>query len=250
LIDEVLVSLLAAELEYKVMKEIDFLPMWYKSHRRQQRSYRLQYISIAVVFAIMMFWNFLAGRTVSKMATEFTEAMGEQNKAEAISAEFAKIKVKVSQLQQKADMVKKIIPKSSIKVSNVLGEMSYLIGERIVFSQVQLLAQKIATQEASKPRNIKERIASGDVKFKILMEGVAADAADFAELVCDLEESAYFCQINPSLERNKTIKAAVGLTGRQTRVTEFKISCYLANYQREVFSLLGAVQNKKKASGI
>jgi hypothetical protein len=176
--------------------------------------------------------------------------MVEQTKAEAISAEFSKIKGKVSQLQQKADTVKKIIPKSSIKVSNVLGEMSYLIGERIVLSQVQLLAQKISTEGTSKSRNSKEKIASGDVKFKVLMKGVAADAADVADLVIDLEESAYFCQINPFLRRNKNIKAAVGLTGQQTRVTEFEISCYLANYQQKLFSLLMDLQNKKNVSGI
>jgi len=49
-------------------------------------------------------------------------------------------------------------------------------------------------------------------------------------LICKLEDSPYFCQVIPSFSKNKKIKAEGSASGKELQVSEFKISCYLANY--------------------
>jgi len=46
------------------MKEIDFLPKWYKSGRRRQISYRTQYVGLAGIFLLMNVRNLAASRSI------------------------------------------------------------------------------------------------------------------------------------------------------------------------------------------
>ena len=91
-----------------------------------------------------------------------------------------------------------------------------------------------------------ERKASlplGDVKFKVLISGVAPKPSDVATLICDLEDSSYFFNVVPSFSRNTQIdgKATSGLVseggrgngGAEIKASEFEISCYLANYRQK-----------------
>ena len=84
----------------------------------------------------------------------------------------------------------------------------------------------------------------GNVRFKVVINGVATDASDVAALVCKLEESLYFCDVTPLYSRNKQLQRKVNSASRpQTmerstlqsrdslRVSEFEISCYLKNYR-------------------
>jgi len=50
-------------------------------------------------------------------------------------------------------------------------------------------------------------------------------------LICKLDDSPYFCQVVPSFSRNKKMKVGTGLAGENFQVSEFEISCYLANYR-------------------
>jgi hypothetical protein len=91
----------------------------------------------------------------------------------------------------------------------------------------------------------------GDVRFKVLISGVAADASDVAALICKLENSPYFCQVVLSFSRNTDIDVRKSDTLRlqkdytqelsstrrdehktegSVRVSNFEINCYLANY--------------------
>ena len=76
----------------------------------------------------------------------------------------------------------------------------------------------------------KKAMPLGDVRFKVVMSGVASNARDVGELICRLEDSPYFCQVIPSFSRNKKIKTKSITSGRDFPVSEFKLSCYLANY--------------------
>jgi len=61
-----------------------------------------------------------------------------------------------------------------------------------------------------------------------VISGVAAGAGDIAELIGKLEESPYFCLVSPSFSQNRKMKVG---TGENFQVSEFEISCYLANYR-------------------
>ncbi|NIP24232.1 MAG: hypothetical protein GWN67_02575, partial [Phycisphaerae bacterium] len=122
------------------------------------------------------------------------------------------------------------------------AEMSYLIDDNVVLSKVEFDAEKftdVKRRKASGPTNTAARavdrnvtgkgeISLDDVRFRVMISGVATKAGDIAELICKLEESPYFCQVYPSFSRNR--KMTVG-TGKNFQVSEFEISCYLANYR-------------------
>jgi len=228
------------------MKEIDFLPEWYKSGRRRQISYRTQYVALGGIFVVMLVWSFIADRSVSKAKAELAQTTARASFAESGSQEFAKIKDQVTELQKKANILGKI--DSKIDVAGVLAEVSFLIDESVVLGRVELGAETFAGRQEGKTfqragaavrvagRSFagKEMRSLGDVRFKVVISGIAADASDVAELICKLEDSPYFCLVYPSFSRNKKIQVETGLGKENFRVTEFEIGCYLANYREQV----------------
>lgn len=229
------------------MKEIDFLPSWYKSDRRRQMSYRTQCVALACVFVAMMVWNFVCAHSVSKARGELTQNIVRQAEAISASREFARVEHEVAQLQKKADFIDRI--DSKIDVGSVLAEMSFLIENNVILSKVELLAERLfsrrraqggggsAVKIAGGPGITKKELPLGHARFKVVIGGVASKASDVAELICRLEDSPYFFHVIPSFSRNKNIKAAAGAAKEDFQLSEFEIVCYLANYRQEALSV-------------
>ena len=238
------------------MKEIDFLPEWYKNGRRRQVSYRTQYLALGGVFVVMVVWNFIATHSISKARAQYAQISTKQAESEGLSAKFAKLKSELRGLQKKVESIEEI--DSKIDVAGVLAEMSFLIDERIVLNKVVFDAEKIEDERLSEqsPRagtvvravrtelSEKRNLPLGDVRFRVVIDGVAADASGVASLICKLEDSPYFCDVVPSFSRTAEINvtsnpslrsgtknASSGReSGGKIQVSEFEISCYLANY--------------------
>jgi Tfp pilus assembly protein PilN len=223
------------------MKEIDFLPKWYKSGKRRQISYRTQYAGLAGIFVVMMVWNFAVSHSISKATAALAEAESKALVAESTSEEFAKLKSKVAQLQKQEKATEEI--ESKIDVTSVLAEISFLIDKKIVLSKVDFIAEKLTDKQVRKLNSGsavkatggnflgKETLPLGYAKFKVMISGVAADASDVAKFICRLEDSPYFRLVYPSFSRNRKIKAGTNQHGEGYQATEFEISCYLANYE-------------------
>ncbi|MHC4149073.1 MAG: PilN domain-containing protein [Planctomycetota bacterium] len=225
------------------MKEIDLLPSWYKSDRRQQISYRTQYIALGAIFVAMMLCNFVTTGAIRKATAEVALREAEAAAGEQKSREFAKIKDELDYLQERANTLKEI--DSQIEVAEVLGEISFLIGEKVVLKRVEFRAEKFPDRQAEKANSGsvirvagldfagKKAVPLGSVRFRVVMSGVASDASDVAALICRLEDSSYFCQVIPSFSRNRKIKTGKGTGAGNLQVSEFEISCDLANYRYE-----------------
>ncbi len=241
------------------MKEIDFLPEWYKSGQRRQVSCHTQYIALGGVFLVMLVWNFIDTYSISKARAQFAQMSTKQAEAEGQSAKLSKLKSELRGLQKKAESIEEI--DSKIDVAGVLAEMSFLINERIVLNKVVFDAEKIEykqqAEQSSRTGTVviaartklidKRKLPLGDVRFRVMIGGVAADASDVADLICWLEDSPYFCQVVPSFSRTTVISASSKSSlrsrtknvnsGREAegniQVSEFEISCYLANYREQ-----------------
>ena len=241
------------------MKEIDFLPEWYKSGRRRQVSYRAQYIALGGVFVVMVVWNFISAHSISKARAQYAQMAARQVEAESLSVKFAELKSELSGLQEKVESIEEI--DSKIDVASVLAEMSFLIDKRIVLNKVTFDAEKIEDERQAGPSpnagavvravqtrlNEKRKLPLGDVRFKVVIDGVAADASYVASLICKLEDSTYFCQVVPSFSRTAEINVTSNPSlrsrtknvnsgreaGGKIQVSEFEISCYLANYHEQ-----------------
>ncbi|MCK4792538.1 MAG: hypothetical protein KAV87_52905 [Desulfobacteraceae bacterium] len=252
------------------MKEIDFLPEWYKNGIRREVSYRTQHMALAGMYAMMIVWSFAATYSVSRAGTESVLMAKRQVEAESVSARATELESELRDLQKKGESIKEI--DSRIDVANVLGEMSFLIGKRIVISKMEFLAEKFADEPGARSaastgtvvravrrtKSPKRRdLPLGDVRFKVVIAGVAADAGDVAALICKLEDSPYFCQVIPSFSRSATVdfnraatpapafRVVTGAAkttpeiGNRVRgakgtvqVSEFEMNCYLANYRK------------------
>ncbi|UCF00059.1 MAG: hypothetical protein JSV82_03055 [Planctomycetota bacterium] len=237
------------------MKEIDLLPSWYKSGRRRRVSYRTQYAALGGIFVVILVWNFVAGYSISKATTELAEAETKIISAESSSNEFAKIESELAQLKKKTTILNDI--DSKIDVASVLGEISFLIDKHVVLSKVELKAGRIANSKTGQNSSSAVRVAGGyvggkdavplgDVRFKVVISGVASDASDVAGLICKLEESPYFCQVIPQFSRSRKTKTGPSHIGEDFEISEFEISCELANY-RATESLFNEGTEKREA---
>lgn len=244
------------------MKEIDFLPEWYKSGRRRQVSYRTQYIALGGIFVVMVVWNFIAMHSISRVRAQFAQMSTKQAQAEGRSAELAELQSELRGLQKKAESIEEI--DSKIDVACVLAEMSFLIDEKIVLSKLTLVAEKfedkqqaeLSQQTGTVVRAVRTKLREkremplGNVRFRVVIEGVAADASNLASLICRLEDSPYFCQVVPSFSRTTVInmsgnpslhswsknpkaKGSVRQAKGNIQASEFEIGCYLANYREQ-----------------
>ncbi len=191
----------------------------------------------------MIMWNFIAVHSLSKTTTELAQAKLHSESTENVTQEFTKIKSEIAGLQKKAKVIEKI--DSKINVANVLAEISFLVDKKIVLSKVEFIAEKFDGNQGGNLNNrstvrvvagnlnSKESLLVGDVRFKILINGVASDAGSVAELICKLEDSPYFCQVIPLFTRNKDMKTTINTDGEKFQISEFAISCNLANYQQQ-----------------
>jgi hypothetical protein len=248
------------------MKEIDFLPEWYKGGRRRQLSYRTQYIALGGIFVVMIVWNLLAAHSISKAKAMSIKMLVGQANAEQMSVQLNDFKNYLREFQIKAESIDRI--DSKIDVASVLAEISFLVNEKIVLSEVEFTAEKFVDRPESKTSsntaavvraipakfNQDKELPLGDVKFKVVIGGVAADASDIGALICRLEDSPYFCQVVPSFSRNIDFKKISGYsasprtdvaarlpdierrdrkTENEMQISEFEISCYLANFREQ-----------------
>jgi Tfp pilus assembly protein PilN len=248
------------------MKEIDFLPEWYKSGKRRQISYRTQYIAISGVFVVMMVWGIIATRSISNAQAQIDQMTIKQAEAKKVSSVYAGLENKIRELRKNAESIEDI--DSKIDVASVLAEMSFLIDERIVLQKLEFIAEKFVNEQETKKSpgtgtvvrvvqnnmNNKKELPLGHVRFKVVIAGVAADTNDVAALMCKLEDSPYFCQVVLSysrgneevrikngsshragtnvaqgIEQNRNLVSKAGVQGK-IHVNEFEINCYLANY--------------------
>jgi hypothetical protein len=221
------------------MKEIDFLPEWYRSSKRRQSGYRLQYAVLGGVFLAMLMWNFFTIGSVSRAQAELA-AMGDRvTGAQRISQEFDRLNSLKSALRKKADVLSEI--DSRINLGSVIAEISFLVGDRLALSSVEFTVEKFADSAGSGSSSVRAVSARGtskgggffgDVRFKVAISGVAADSGDVAAFICRLEDSEYFCEVVPGYSRNKQVKSSKDGDSGPVVVSEFQISCYLANYRQ------------------
>jgi len=217
------------------MKEIDLLPELYKSGQRRRISYRTQYIALCGVLLVMVVWNFAATHSISEVKAQLGQMSTRQLEAQEQSCELAELKGEMKGLEGKAASIDEI--DSKINVASILAEMSFLIDKGIVISKVAFVAERFRDKQQDKPseragnvvRAVSTKLSAkreqsiGDVRFRVTIGGIAADASDVASLICKLKDSPYFCQVVSSVSE----------TGGDMWVSEFEINCYLANYREQ-----------------
>lgn len=239
------------------MREIDFLPEWYKEGKRQRVHMRRQYVALTVVFLTMLTYNLAGEHRISRASAALSRLEDRRAQAEEVMSEFNRISRALGQHRAKADAVGQV--DSRIDLAAVLAEISHLVNERVILSKVEFISEPVAQADktkpgasgsavraAGKPSSSGPEAPLGEVRFRIVLAGVAVEPSDVGTLVCKLDESPYFKRVIPSYSRPGKINVSPRTTGEPAekqmnpnaskvkdtfQVTEFEITCYLANYE-------------------
>jgi hypothetical protein len=237
------------------MKEIDFLPEWYKEGRRRRVHMRRQYAVLVIAFIAMVSYNATSTHRITRASAELARLEGKRVEAQSAFDEFNTVTQNLNKVREKANLIERI--DSKIKMAAVLAEMSHIFGETVVLSKVEFTAEPFADDEGPRTDSTGVRVADGrsdasgetlvgSVRFRIVLTGVAASPADVAALVRRLDDSAYFHRVHASFWRSGKVQVAAGRVQATPRsktnvvsagqpesleVTEFEVVCYLANYE-------------------
>lgn len=239
------------------MKEIDFLPEWYKESKRRRSRMHRQYVVLTVVFLSMLTYNLFSEHRISRASAKVSLADSQRVEAEAVMAQFNQISQTLSRQKTKADVIQQV--DSRLDADAVLAEISHVISDRIILKQLEFISEPVAqtSKKTSKSSGSAVRAAGksskagqdaplGDVRFRVVLVGVAVDPEDVSTLLVRLDGSPYFKEVKPSFSkpgtltvRSRTAKdlgvraggSAADQAGGAYQVTDFEITCYLANFK-------------------
>jgi hypothetical protein len=209
------------------MREIDFLPDWYKHGRVEQRKHREFYVAIGLIVLVMIVWSIFANGRVAVAKARNANLQNARLIQTQCQTEYDTAQNQLYQMQAKQRMLDSV--KSNMVVSNILAEISHLLNGRVVLKKLEITAEPFPSQGSAKSGiqvysadSDKSKTFDNKVRFKVTISGLAADAAQVAETINMLEISDYFFQVIPGFSRNILVE------GRQ--VCEFELTCYLSNY--------------------
>ncbi|OQY03040.1 MAG: hypothetical protein B6I25_08535 [Planctomycetales bacterium 4572_13] len=217
------------------MKEIDFIPQWYKAGRERKRRYIRHYTLMGVLFSLMLGWGFIINGHVSRVSAEVEEIQTAFEKGRLRGEQAAILESRIAEMRQKTTLLDKI--ESRTKMTAILGELSYLIGENVILSKLSLQDELIqnsirknAFASAAVVRVSGSQKDDQDVVIpaspshcRVVLTGIAARPADAALLIARLEQTDYFDQVSLIYSKPKEVK--------DKDVTEFEIRCFVADYQ-------------------
>jgi len=216
------------------MKELDFLPDWYRADRQLKHRRHRYYVLFGLVTALMAGWSFMVGQSVSGLRAE-------TQRVEAVIAEGGQsiqtsleMEQEIAQLSRQADILAALTPRTA--VSAVLGELSGQVNDPIILSRVLLVQEPVAATETKSQPSVNAVVRIGAVKpdapsplpdgpqkTRVVLTGIAAGGAHVARLIDRLETSDYFKTVSPGFSRAKKVN--------NKDVTEFEITCDIADYE-------------------
>ncbi len=218
------------------MKEIELLPQWYKINKKQHNALCFQYAALGAILLLMAIWSLIINASAKREQATLASLEERRASTEKIIAEYSDLSRQVEQLKVNKAMIEQV--NSNIDISRVLAELSYLINKNILIDKLSFTAEKIV-KTRNKPQINQNAVISqadiqtlsGPVRFVIRMAGFASDSQKVADLICNLEDSPYFCQAAPLYTDNKNPRNKNIFSGSQSQVAGFDIGCFLDNYQ-------------------
>jgi len=217
------------------MREIDFLPQWYRTGRKRRIWYYRQCVVLVAAAALLGLWCFAAGKSLSLAYAELRGFQADFESGVQKVQRYQQLRKSLDLLEKRADVLDAAIPRT--RLWPVLAELSATVNSNIILSSVDFSQERFEKGEkASVPESrVLVRSGAGSVqnkgvvvsrepaRTKIILAGIAAGGADVAELISRLEASSYFCRIQPIFSRDRKVKTY--------DVTEFEIHMYIADYK-------------------
>jgi len=217
------------------MKDLDFIPDWYRADQRRKRRYHRMYALLGVLLLVLVGLNVVMGRHVQRVCAEVDTVQAVIDSARLRVDEAATLQNEIMEIDRKGAALKAVAPRT--RISAVIAELSHITADNIVLGKLQLVTEPVGktsgrqqtpgaivrTKQANKTQD--QAAMPEPVRTRVVLNGIAALPADAAAMIYRLEQSAYFEQVVPVFTRARKI--------RDYDVTEFEIHCYLADYRLE-----------------
>lgn len=213
------------------MKEIDFLPEWYKAGKKRRVSYQRQYLVIGGLFVTLILWSFAASSSISSAEAQMDIMQNSLDSHKTIGKKYERYERVLVLLDERAERLKKL--DTGINISAVFAELSFLATDQIMITELEVKSEVFKddsnatkaglTKLGSGKNGKKTAMPEPDIRHKVMLTGIAASAADVTDYIAQLEKSSYFCLVVPELLQHMS----------ESTTTKFQISCYVANYLTE-----------------
>ena len=129
------------------MKEIDFLPKWYKTGKRRRVNYRRPYIIIAGVFITLIAWSFSASLSISIVEAQVEMMHDSLKNNQEIARGYTDLQGTLKKFQKKKALLEKL--DTGVKISSTLAEISYLVGENITLTKLSYKTEIVKPQKGA-----------------------------------------------------------------------------------------------------
>ena len=198
------------------MKEIDFIPQWYKAGRKRKVEYRRQYAVIVGLFIGLILWSFAAGYGVALSQAHVERIKERLAEKIPITAEYTQLENQREILEEKKQTLEQLDQKANF--SSILAEISFLTGNNVLLSHISVETQPFesgASLNTSYIRlgnsnvNSKNILPEDNLCLRVTINGIAVNANEVAALIAELDQSSYFCNVVPGYSRSKTLKESV-----------------------------------------
>ena len=123
------------------MREIDFLPEWYKAGNKRRVSYRIQYTIIGGLFVSLMVWSFVAGISLSVVEARVDSMQNSLDSYKPIAAKYDHYGQILALLQDRADRLDKL--DSGINMAELFGELSFLATDDIILTGFEIKSETL-----------------------------------------------------------------------------------------------------------
>lgn len=216
------------------MKDIDFIPTWYKAGRERKRRYIRYYSLMGAMFALMAGWGFLINGHIAHVNAEVEEMQTIIDKGMGQAENAVVLKSQIDQMVKKSELLDQIELRTSMTA--IMGELSSLFGENVILRKLSLKNELIPNSQKKEPAASTSVVQIGGSKknktdqvvpptpsrCKVVLTGIAASPADAALLIAQLEEANYFDQVLLNYSKPRKLK--------DKDVTEFEVRCFVADY--------------------
>jgi hypothetical protein len=150
------------------MKELDFLPNWYRDDRQRILRRHRHYVLFGLVVVLLAGWSIIVGRAVSNLKAQTQQIQTALEKGQQTLLSTLEKELQIDTLGRQAVILETLTPRTAI--SAVLGELAFCVNKQIIYSKVSLVlepiedtAQKLRRRpERRPPRCSKTRAGIGD----------------------------------------------------------------------------------------
>ncbi len=220
------------------MRDVDFLPQWYKDNTRRKLRVQRQYIALSIIFLIMIFSNAVASRKISRANADLTRSDTERGHAERFMVEFGRLNSRVSETRAAVTSANRL--KLELDVANVLAELSTIVSGEIVLRSVEVLGRHsaehaFAGETAPSPFDSDDAGQRRVDRYVVRLIGFTQHADPVAALIAELEDSATFHDVNLvySKASAKVLASEPAPSGQVSEQTsqkrfEFEVSCTIS----------------------